>query len=233
MTEHSGCGLDAAPYVLGALEPDEAGAFVRHMEHCAVCRDEVAALAPVLDALPASAAARSAPRALRRRVLRAVRAEPKGSGRASKIALGHRPGHRTVHRPGRPVTAGWLAIAAAAAAALAIVFAIHQPPHTRVISASVGRAELRVDGGHGELIVEHLAPLAPDRVYEMWLQTGGRAPTPGTLFAVGTGGSADVRVPGDLNGIGRVLVTVEPRGGSLVPTTPAVIQVPVSYVRRS
>ena len=40
------CGLDAAPYVLGALEPEEARAFVRHLERCAVCRDEVAALAP-------------------------------------------------------------------------------------------------------------------------------------------------------------------------------------------
>ncbi|MGA8717064.1 MAG: zf-HC2 domain-containing protein, partial [Solirubrobacteraceae bacterium] len=49
--EH-GCGNDAAPYVLGALEPAEARAFMRHMRTCAVCRDEVAALAPVLDVLP-------------------------------------------------------------------------------------------------------------------------------------------------------------------------------------
>jgi anti-sigma-K factor RskA len=220
ITDHSGCGLDAAPYVLGALEPEEAGAFARHMERCAVCRDEVAALAPVLDVLPAAAPARPASRALRRRVLRAVRAEPKDSGHASRIA------------PGRPVRAGWLALAAAAAAALAIAFAA-QPPPPRVISASVGRAELRVDDGHGELIVEYLAPLGSDRVYEMWLQTGRGTPAPSTLFAVSRGGSADVGVPGDLHGITRVLVTVEPRGGSLVPTTRAVIQVPLANVQRS
>ena len=45
----SDCGNDAAPYVLGALEPAEARAFARHMQSCAVCRDEVAALVPVLD----------------------------------------------------------------------------------------------------------------------------------------------------------------------------------------
>ena len=45
------CGSDAAPYVLGALEPSEARAFLHHMQSCAVCRDEVAALVPTLEAL--------------------------------------------------------------------------------------------------------------------------------------------------------------------------------------
>ena len=30
------CGQDAAPYLLGALAHDEARAFVRHMQRCAV-----------------------------------------------------------------------------------------------------------------------------------------------------------------------------------------------------
>ena len=74
MTEPPSCRGDAAPYVLGALEPGEASAFAQHLERCAVCRDEVAALAPVLDALTAAAPAHRASRALRRRVLRAVKA---------------------------------------------------------------------------------------------------------------------------------------------------------------
>ncbi len=35
------CGDDVAAYALGALEPAEAEAFVRHLESCAVCRDEL------------------------------------------------------------------------------------------------------------------------------------------------------------------------------------------------
>jgi anti-sigma-K factor RskA len=99
-----------------------------------------------------------------------------------------------------------------------------------MIEASVGRADLRLDaGGHGELIVNHLNLLPGDRVYELWLQSGRRT-VPSTLFAVTDRGRADLGVPGDLHGVSRLLVTVEPRGGSPAPTTPAVIQVPLSYV---
>jgi anti-sigma-K factor RskA len=215
------CG-DAAPYLLGALESHEAAAFRRHLERCAVCRDEVAALAPVLDALPAAATPRRVRPALRRRVLRAVRAEPK----ASAV---RRP------RPNRPFTvsapAGWMALGLAVAAAVVLQLGASHS-HLRVIPASVGHAELHVTDGRGELVVAHLAPLPADRVYELWLQSGPRA-VPSTLFAVTRRGRADIGVPGDLHGVRRLLVTVEPRGGSLVPTTRAVIQVPLTYVSRS
>jgi anti-sigma-K factor RskA len=213
----SGCGLDTAPYLLGALDPDEALAFARHLDQCAVCRDEVASLAPVLDALPASAPPRPVPAAFRRRVLRAVRSEPKRQAR-------HRP------LPGRT---GWLAAGLAVAGA-ALVVAVGIPhARTRTIEASVGQADLRVDaGGHGELIVNHLGALPGDRVYELWLESGSRR-VPSALFAVTARGRADLGIPGDLDGVSRLLVTVEPRGGSPAPTTPAVIQVPVSYVPRS
>ncbi len=215
------CGLDAAPYVLGALEPHEARAFIRHLDRCAVCRDEVASLAPVLDALPASEPPRPVPRALRRRMLRAVRAEPKAPPATERSATFR-----------RSVPAGWLALGLAIAAALIVQFGI---PHTRarVIQASAGRAELRVNGGHGELIVKRLRALPADRIYQMWLVRRGRAPTPSTLFAVTSRGGADLGVPGDLHGVTRLLVTAEPRGGSLAPTTRAVIQVPVTYVPHS
>jgi anti-sigma-K factor RskA len=213
------CGRDAAPYVLGALAPAEAGSFVDHMERCAVCRDEVAALAPVLDALPASAPAYPVPRALRRRVLRAVRREPKASRRAALAP--------------RWLAAPAAATAAAAAVAVAVVLGGGGHPPARVIPASVGHAELRVTSGHGELIAEHLAALPANQIYELWLQSGEQAPVPSTLFAATSQGRADLGVPGDLHAVSRVLVTVEPRGGSLVPTTRPVIQVPLAYVRRS
>jgi anti-sigma-K factor RskA len=212
----NGCGLDAAPYLLGALEPDEARAFMRHLEGCAVCRDEVASLAPVLDALPASAPAQPVPRALRRRVRRAVRAEPKRQVR---------------HRPPAPRT-GWLALGLAVAAAVIVQLGSSRSPEP-VIHATVGSAELRTAGGYGELVVDRLPALPADRTYELWLVSRRGTPVPSTLFGVTARGSADLGVPGDLHGITRLLVTVEPRAGSLVPTTRAVIQLPLMPVQDS
>jgi anti-sigma-K factor RskA len=155
------------------------------------------------------------PRALRRRVLRAVRHEPKASPRTAPVPR-------------------WSAVpAAVAVAAVAVVLLNGEHPRARVLPASVGHAELRVTDDHGELIVEHLAALPADRTYELWLQSGEQAPVPSTLFAATSQGRADLGVPGDLHGVSRVLVTVEPRNGSLIPTTRAVIQVPLAYVRRS
>ncbi len=71
-----GCGPDAAAYVLGALKDEETETFRRHLATCAVCRDEVAALQMVADALPLTAPQLPVPRRLRRRVMSGVRNEP-------------------------------------------------------------------------------------------------------------------------------------------------------------
>jgi anti-sigma-K factor RskA len=213
------CGNDAAPYLLGALEPAEARAFAHHMRNCAACRDEVAVLAPVLDVLPSCVPRQEVGVALRRRVMHAVRSEPKVSSAA-------------VRRPRRPPRLSWPAlrrpaVAAALALAVAVVIAAgslgSHESRARVIRASVGQAQLQIAGGRGELIVDHLPPAPPDRVYELWLQRGNRPPTPSTLFEVTSRGTAELGVPGAVTGITRVLVTVEPAGGSREPTTRAVI----------
>ncbi len=212
------CGNDAAPYLLGALEPTEARAFAHHMQSCAVCRDEVAALAPVLDVLPASTPRYEVSAALRRRVMHAIRSEPKAGIAPAPRA----PVLSRLRRPALPRPAVVAALAVAVALGVLIAARPGGSP-ARVISASVGLAQLRVAGGHGELIVDHLPPAPPNRVYELWLERGQGTPAPSTLFAVTSRGTAVLGVPGDLTGVTRVLVTVEPAGGSRVPTTRAVI----------
>jgi anti-sigma-K factor RskA len=224
-----GCRNDAAPYLLGALDSAEARAFAHHMRSCAACRDEVAVLAPVLDVLPSCVPRQEVGAALRRRVMHAVRSEPKvTSGAARRLRRPPRlswPALRAspLRRPAVP------AVAAALALALTLVVVIaagslgsHESP-ARVIRASVGQAHLQVADGRGELIVDHLPPAPADRVYELWLQRGNRPPTPSTLFEVTSRGTAVLGVPGAVTGTTRVLVTVEPAGGSRVPTTRAVI----------
>jgi len=218
-----GCGNDAAPYLLGALEPAEARAFARHMRNCAVCRDEIAALAPVLDVLPSCVPRHQVGVAFRRRVMHAVLSEPKGSSvtlrRARRAPLLSWPALR---RP--PIAAVALALVAVAVIAVgSLVARGSRESPARAIRASVGHAQLQIAGGRGELIVDHLPPAPPDRVYELWLQRGNRPPAPSTLFEVTSRGTAVLGVPGEVTGITRVLVTVEPAGGSRVPTTRAVI----------
>ena len=218
---------DIAAYALGALEPAEAEALARHIETCSICRDELDSLRSVVDLLPISAPAFEAPRQLRRRVRRAIDAEPRLSarGRASRSGGSWLP--RWASRPALAVAGGLAAVAIA----LVIVFT-SGGSGTRVVNAQVtgpGRASLKISGGHGELVVRHFTPPPKGKIYEVWLVRGARAPQPtSALFGVTADGSGDVEVPGSLHGVSQVLVTPEPAGGSRVPTHAPVIAVKVS-----
>ena len=223
MPETHDCGGEAAAYALGALEPADEQAFLRHLGDCAVCRDELDALQGVVRALPLAAPQHPVPKRLRRRVMGAIRHQP----------------HPARARSPRPWTAsGWprlgsaaAAVAAAAVVAVAVVAGVElsstSTPGRSVnaqVSAVSGTAELRVSGGKGELIVRHFSPPPSGQVYEVWLKSGDAAPVPASvLFSVTPAGNAEVGLPDSLVGVSQVMVTREPRGGSLFPTSPPVI----------
>ena len=226
MSEASECCGDATAYLLGALESAEAERFHRHAKSCAVCREELAALQVVVDTLPLTAPQHPAPRALRRRIMRDVRSDsvstPQSARRQRRFPLA----------PSRYVPRSVLAGALAAIVALAIFggleLAAGGSTAARTIRASVtgvpGSAQLRISGGHAELIVNHLSPPPPGRIYELWIKRGNRAPSPTkALFSVTESGAADVGVPGGIGGVSAIMVTPEPAGGSLVPTRAPVI----------
>src|SRR5262249_3095004 len=110
---------EAAAYVLGALEPEEAAAYSQHLAACASCRDEVAALTPIADALATAVAQHPAPSDLRRRVLREVRGQPRAdapqAGRQQRLPSAWPPGAR------RLVAAATIAIACLAIVLTSIV----------------------------------------------------------------------------------------------------------------
>jgi anti-sigma-K factor RskA len=209
---HDCGGGDAAAYALGALEPAEAEAFRRHMAQCVVCRDEVNQYRRVVDTLPLAAPQHPVPRTLRRRVLRDARAEPPtpaGPRRRRQWLAAVRPAH---------VLATVLAAAIVAGSGLAL---FSGGSGARVIRTP--DASLRISGGHGELIVEHLPAPAAGQIYELWIEHGTRPPSPSTLFSVTKRGTADLGVPGGLGGVSAVLVTQEPDGGTSAPTSAPVI----------
>ncbi len=218
MTGDHDRGEDAAAYVLGALEPAEAEAFRRHLESCDACREEVAALQQGANALPMAAPQYPASPRLRRRIMRAVRAD-RGRGQAT-----FQLPRAALLRP------RWLgACAAVAAAAVAVVLALSLgSASTRVIQAQVagisGDAQLRLSGDHAELVVHHISPPPRGRVYEVWMKRGAQAPVPANvLFGATATGSSYVALPGSMRGVSIVMVTPEPAGGSRAPTHNPVI----------
>jgi anti-sigma-K factor RskA len=230
-----GCGVDAAPYVLGSLTDAEVATFKGHLATCAVCREEVAALQIVVSALPAAAPQVQAPVELKQRVLATVRQEASLHGPAASAA-------RTTGRSVRPsvrASFGWRPALAGGGlvAVVAAVLAIALSPSggggsPRTIQAEVlaprASATLRVSDGHAELNIAGMPQTTPGRVYEVWILRSGSPQPTDALFTVSRVGDATVGVPGAIAGVKEVLVTSEPRGGSSAPTRTPVIVARVS-----
>ena len=69
-------------------------------------------------------------------------------------------------------------------------------------SAGGGRASLEVDGDRARLVASKLPAPPSGRVYQVWLDRGGKAPEPtNALFSTRRDGSASVDVPGSLDGV--------------------------------
>ncbi len=227
--ERAGCG-DAALYALGLLRPDEARRFLSHAQRCVVCRDEISAFAPAVDALAESVPPLRAPAQLRGRVLEAVRAEAAATGSIGKAERrsGRRQGRWRSHR---------LALVGSSCATLAIgcalgalLIASPSSPKTTTVSAQVSirgaSAQLHRSGSRAWLTVSHMPEPGGSRIYEVWLKLRGGAgalEATSALFAPTSSGAATVAIPGELTGVSEVMVTAEPAGGTLAPTEAPVI----------
>jgi hypothetical protein len=157
-----------------------------------------------------------APSTLRRRVIGSVRSKPSrrdsAAGAAVRAAL---------------LRAAVLALPTALAAiALALLPRPSHPPTLEPGSGSP-RATLHAMAGRGEVMLADVPQSPPGKIYELWERRAGTArllPTD-ALFAVARGGRAAVGVPGGLRGLRELLVTLEPVGGSSVPTGPALLRI--------
>jgi len=225
-----------APYLLRALPDVERREFEAHLGSCAHCREDVADLRLVADALPLAVPPMPPPAPLRDRLMDTVRAEAEVLKAAGPAADRPRPPRRRrLALPfGRP-----LALAGAAAALLvgaAIGFGIGNATneeHTRTVvqvrtvqaavsgpAAARGTAFVVLRDGVATLRVRGLPAPPRGKVYEVWLlRRGATAPSAtDALFSVSTTGSGRVALP-SVRGVQAVLVTAEPDGGSSAPTS--------------
>ncbi|CAA9537485.1 MAG: hypothetical protein AVDCRST_MAG85-4263 [uncultured Solirubrobacteraceae bacterium] len=228
MHPQAACGEDVAPYALGALEPEHARAFERHLAECELCTADLATLRPAIAALPASAEQVDPPPHLKKRIMAIVESEAKAR-RAAEAP----------HRRERRFDFRFLAPVATAAAAVLIAIVMiggnggnggddpGAPVKANIPAKAVPAgttAELRMDDGRGTLIVTGMKAPSKDHVYQVWKKRGSAAPEPtDALFTPTKDGHASVAVPGDMEGVDQVLVSTEPVGGSPHPTTAAKI----------
>jgi anti-sigma-K factor RskA len=224
MSEHERWLEECAPYVLGALTEPEHDAFAAHLAMCAECRAEVASLQAVASTLAAAVPQWQAPAVLKSRVMSTVESEAALRDEHAPVP----PARRGRARRALPTPAlGWLAAALVLVALVLVLALAGSGGGTRVISAQVtiprASASLHLSSGHAELTIADMPQSAPGRVYEVWLKrAGGPLPTD-VLFTVSSRGAATVAVPGPLAGLRAVMVTSEPEGGTLVPTTQPLI----------
>ena len=231
------CGGDGAAYVLGALEQSEHLAFERHLSGCEACREDVAGMSAVADALAAASPQFEVSPELRRNVIATVRSEARARRFVSRRSASRRSASRRLRGAGRWARSGPRPALAGVFALLLIVVAVvvwtGGSTGARVVQASVvdspGTAQLRLGGRETELSVRHFPAPAPGTVYEVWLRRGDGPLTPtDALFTVDDAGQADTGIPESLHGFSEILVTEEPAGGSRVPTHPAVIVARIS-----
>ena len=211
MTDHDRWADSLGAWLLGALPEDEAVEFRRHLDTCAVCQEDAAALQVAVDALPASVEPRPAPPALQDRIMAVVESEAP------------RPEPKRKERRSWFRGVAWRPSLAVGLAALALGFVGAQvlQSGSETITAQVsggGSAKLVVDDGHGRLEASDLPAPPSGRVYQVWLDKGGKAPEPTNALFSTRDGAASVDVPGSLDGVKRVMVTDEPPGGSDSPS---------------
>jgi len=219
-------------WMLGALPEDEVEGFRAHLESCADCRADAESLHVAVDALPASTPPMTAPPALKGRLMAVVEREASLLQAAGPEADRAQRSRRRRRFPGlsgltlRPALAlplVLLLLVVGGGAALLGRTAFDQDARTVVAQVNPeikgSRASLEVDGDRARIVGTKLPPPPAGRVYQVWLDRGGKAPEPtSALFSTSRDGSASVDVPGSLDGVRAVMVTDEPSGGSPTPT---------------
>jgi anti-sigma-K factor RskA len=216
---------ELAAYLLGALEPGEAAELERHLAGCEECRTELEWLRPAVQLLPESVQRVEAPPELRGRLMEQVRSEAESAPaprRAGRWSIGG-----WSLRPVAGLAALVLVVAAVAAYAISSGDSGGGNTTTVVKGHSPGVvAEVVRDGGSGTLHLSNLHQLPSDKVLQAWVERDGRVVSAKTLFVPNQDGTASATID-DMEGVKTVMVTAEPRGGSLQPTSAPIVSVAI------
>ena len=252
MTSHDELMTAAGAYALGALTGPEKAEFEALLAESEQLRSEVTELMDTAVALGLSVAPVDPPPALRASILAAVAQTPQlaresGSSSERSERVETPADFKARSRWGTPL-ARLGAVAAAVALIVGLGFTVRfgiQAQSDLTTASQVNeiqaaddyqRETVEVAGGgtatlvwsvalqRSALIVDGLRGLPSGSTYELWYIDAGGA-TPAGTFDVGDDGKRTVVLAGEMGFGDTIGVTVEPAGGSDVPTTDPVIVV--------
>jgi anti-sigma-K factor RskA len=223
----------AGAYALDALDDDERALFEEHLQTCERCTDEIAGMRLTAAELSRTTEVAPPPQ-LRADVLAAIsQVRPLPPVVDNIVAL-----HRA--RAARSV---WQVVAAACAVVAIAVAGWGYSQHRNAdrissaqstIQALLHAPDLRVSTtalrqGSGTLMYsarEHrvmligqgMPALASGKTYQLWMLPANGKPVSAATFRTDSSGGVELPVTGDLTGIARMAISVEPSGGSVEPT---------------
>lgn len=229
----------AAAYALGALVGEERLWFEAYLAEHPELNAEVDELGSVADLLALAPVEQEPPPGLRRSVLEGVGAPREVVSAAPPRRSRREDSPRRLLRPGM--------LAAAAAALVAVVgllvwnFSLQdqngdlreeiaerravEMQESGLASESSGEVLLR-GKDRAVLVADELPPAPEGAVYETWIIRDG-VPEPAGIFEP-RGGDAATAVEGSVAGAQAVAVTVEPEGGSQMPTSDPILVAPLA-----
>lgn len=234
--EHDWVRETLAAWALGALTASERERVERHLETCERCCAEAGALIATASALAEAVPPRVPPGRLRERVLAEVRAEARllraAGASADQPELAKRRLRDLFIPAARPLAlAGVLLVMLAVGFGLGTVLEGQigakrrgQELVGRITDPTVARrAQARATVHERSVRIEVRGlPRPPESgVYEVWVQSPGSPPRPAEPMFVASDGA--VEVPVSLKPRDRLMITQEPAGGSVQPTSPPLV----------
>jgi anti-sigma-K factor RskA len=241
--EHDSRLEEVASYAIGALDPDRVGDLERHMETCKRCQEEMRWLAPAVQALPEAVERQAPPPQLKQRLMTEVRDDVAAEAKRAKAEERR---ERAESRGGFGDWLGglhiggltWRPLAGMALAILVIAGGIGYAvgsgggsggAHTTevpVASNGIG-AKVITEDDRGELHLTGVKQLPDGKVLEAWVQRGNAVEPVAALFTPDHAGNASTTIE-NMKNVSAVLVTREPAGGTKVPTTEPIVEVPIT-----
>jgi hypothetical protein len=241
--EHD-CRLEeVAAFALGALDAEQADDFRRHLEGCKRCQEELRWLAPAVRALPEAVEQQAPPPELKVRLMEEVRADLDADAAAARAEERRERPSRRQGLGFREWLAGldvggltWKPLAGMAAVILIVAAGVGYAigtgggdgnAHTWESEQPGGiQASVVREGDQGELRLTGLEQVPKGKTLEAWVQRGEAVEPVKMLFTPDAEGNASTRIE-DIHGVDAVLVTEEPAGGTKVPTTEPLVNVPL------
>jgi anti-sigma-K factor RskA len=221
-SDHNRWSEDLAAYMLGALGPDEAAGFERHLEGCERCQNDLRWFEPAVRSLPESVDRQEPPQRLRAALMAEVRADAQPQTRPAK-----RRSWSWFSRPAMAFAVLILAVAVVGGYEIGKGGSGDNGGSSTLVAHQNGiDVKMVREGDGGTLHLASLDQLPSGKVLEAWVQREGTIEPVPALLVPDRKGQAETTIT-DMNGVDTVMVTAEPQGGSKEPTSPPIVTMSV------